>query len=292
VSGLSQRIFARPGRLVLAAAVLAALLAGCGGSTLPQVKNDNDRISIARQLLGVREYGTVVEMLSTYVTTGTGHADIDQAVYLLGLAYLGEKEFVNAQAQFERLARDYPESDSANAAAYRLGESFWGQSRGPDFDQENALKGVTQWENLVQAAPDDPWAALAKTRIAEARSRLAHKIWRNGDVYLKLKLYEPAKVYFQSIMRDYSDTPEYGDALIGNAVADARLGRRDTALVVLQGLSKEFHGQALGVRASETLAKVRKWPPEGDVKHRRHRSVEQQQVAPQAPSPTTSPYGS
>ncbi len=275
----------------LAVLTLAALLGGCGGSVLPQIRNEGDRLEVARRLYAMGEYATVVDVLSNYVTTGTGNADIDQAVYLLGKAYLGQKEWASAQAQFERIGRDYPESDSANAAAYRLGVALYGQSRGPDFDQENSLKALTQWETLVQAAPDDPYAALAKLRIAEGRSRLAHKLWRNGDVYVKLKLYEPAKVYYGSVIRDYPDTPEYGDALIGNAVADAKLGRRDTAIVVLENLSKEFAGRPLGERAAKTLAKVRKWPPEGDVKHRRHRTVEPSQPTPAAPSPTpTTPF--
>ena len=57
---------------------------------LPQVRNDGDRVTIARRLYGVGEYGTVADLLSGYVTTGTGNADIDEAVYLLGLAYLGQ----------------------------------------------------------------------------------------------------------------------------------------------------------------------------------------------------------
>jgi outer membrane assembly lipoprotein YfiO len=279
-------------RTALGALALAALVAGCGATVLPQVRGDGDRVTIARRLYDAGEYGTAVEMLSSYVTTGTGNADIDEAVYLLGLSYLHQREWASAQSQFERIARDYPESDSASAAAYRLGVALYGQSRGPDFDQEFSLKALTQWEGLVQAAPEDPWAALARTRIAEARSRLAHKLWRSGDVYVKLKLYEPAKVYFGSILRDYADTPEYGDALIGNAVADARLGHRDSAMVVLAGLAKEFEGRPLGLRAAATLAKVRTWPPEGDVKHRRHRTVEPSLAAPQTPTPTTTtPFG-
>ena len=272
----------------LGALLLAVFVAGCGATVLPAIRSDGDRLAIARRLYDAGEYSTSVEMLSTYVTTGTGNADIDEAVYQLGLGYLGQKDWTNAQAQFERIARDYPESDSANAASYRLGTALYGQSRGPDFDQEFTLRALTQWEGLVQAAPDDPWSAVAKTRIAEARSRLARKLWRDGDVYVKQNLYEPAKVYFGSIIRDYADTPELGDALIGNAVADARLGHRDTALVVLAGLAKEFAGRPLGLRAATTLAKVRRWPPEGDLKHRRHRTVEPTQSVPQSPTPATS----
>lgn len=277
-------------RAALAAILLAALTAGCGATVVPQIHSDGDRLTVARKLHGAGQDAAVVEMLSAYVTTGTGSADIDQAVNLLGIAYLGTKEYASAQAQFERMARDFPESDSSAAAAYHLGAALFGQSRGPDFDQEYTLKAMSQWQDLVRDRGDDPYAGIARTRIAECRARLAHKLWRNGDVYLKTHLYEPAKIYFRSVLNEYADTPEYGNALIGNAVADARLGRKDTAIVVLESLVRDYEGRPLGLKAAETLAKVRTWPAEGDVKHRPHRSVESTlQAQPSSPG-TTTPY--
>ena len=61
---------------------------------------------------------------------------MDEAIYLLGHCYLRSKDYPNAQVEFERLLRDYPESDSSGSAAYRLGEALRGQSRPADFDQD------------------------------------------------------------------------------------------------------------------------------------------------------------
>jgi len=277
----------------LAAAALGALLAGCGASVVPQIHGDADRMTIARSLYLKGEYSMVVEMLSNWVTTGSGSADIDQAVHLLGLAYLHQKEFASAQVQFERMAHDYPESDSSRAAAYRLGEALYGQSRDYDFDQEFTLKALAQWRRVVEDEPGDDYGALAKLRVAECRAKLARKLWRTGDVYVKLNDYEPSLVYFRSVINEYGDTPVLGDALIGLAVADARLGRKDTALVVLRDLEQRFAGRELGVRAAQMRARVERWPAQGDTKHRRHRSVEAQQAPrPQATAPsTTTPFG-
>ena len=43
----------------------------------------------------------------------------------------------------------------------------------------------------------------ANVHIAECRTRLAHKLWRSGDVYYKQAYYEPAKSFFQSILDEY-----------------------------------------------------------------------------------------
>lgn len=270
-------------RPALAAAALAALAAGCGAAVVPQIMNDSARVPLARQLYERGDYSLAVEVLTAYAQSGAGNADIDEAVYLLGLTYLRQKDWPNAQAQFERVLRDYPESDSASSASFRLGEALFGQARKPDFDQEFTLKALGQWQEFSRSWPEHAWAGDAAARIGECRTRLARKLWRSGDLYLKQSYYEPAKVYFGDILREYADTPVYGDALIGMALADARLGRKDTALAVLRGLEAEFAGRPLGAQAAKWRIKVEKWPAEGDTRRRRHKSVE----PTQAPAPVT-----
>lgn len=274
-------------RSVFAAAALAALVAGCGAAVVPQIMNDSARVPLARTLYERGDYALAVEVLTSYAQSGAGNADIDEAIYLLGLTYLRQRDWTNSQVQFERILRDYPESDSASSASYQLGEALFGQSRKPDFDQEFTLKALAQWEEFVKAWPDDPHASRATERIGECRTRLARKLWRSGDIYLKQAHYQPAKVYFRGILDEYADTPVYGDALIGMALADARLGQKDSALTVLRGLETEFAGKPLGAQAAKWRAKVEKWPAEGDTRRRRHKPIEPAQ--PPAPvTPSTS----
>ncbi|MFN8589178.1 MAG: outer membrane protein assembly factor BamD [Candidatus Eisenbacteria bacterium] len=271
-------------RAACAALVAAGLLAGCGAAVVPSIHSDSNRVAIARGLYERREYALAVDVLSAYATTGTGNADIDQAVYLLGLSYLGQKEWASAQTQFERMARDYPESDSASSAAFQLGEALYGQSRPSDFDQEFTLKALQQYENYRRDFADGAYGPRADRRIAELRTRLARKLWRNGDVYVKQKLYLPAKRYFADVIEQYADTPILGDAILSNAVADARLGKRDSALVVLRGLEQQFAGQPLGIKAQALRLKMEKWPAEGDRARRGHRPIEAPAPAPGTPS--------
>ncbi len=271
-------------RTALAAVFAAGTLAGCGAAVVPSIHSDASRVTIARGLYERREFTLAVDVLSQYATTGTGNADIDQAVYLLGLSYLGQKDWVNAQSQFERIGRDYPESDSASAAAFQLGEALYGQSRPSDFDQEFTLKALQQYENYLRDFAGASYAARADHRVAELRTRLARKLWRNGDVYVKQRLYLPAKRYFADIIEQYADTPVLGDAILSNAIADAKLGKRDSALAVLRGLEQQFPGQPLGVKAQALRLKMEKWPAEGDRARRGHKPIEAPVPAPGTPS--------
>lgn len=270
-------------RAAAAAAVLAALVAGCGAAVVPQIMSDASRLPLARSLYDKGDYSLAAEVLTSYAQSGAGNADIDEAIYLLGLTYLRQREWANAQVQFERILREYPESDSAASASYQLGEALFGQSRKSDFDQEFTLKALAQWQEFEKSWPQSAYSGMAGERIGECRARLARKLWRSGDLYLKQAYYRPAKLYFRSVLEEYADTPVYGDALIGMALADARLGQKDSALTVLRSLEAQFAGKPLGLQAAKWRQKVEKWPAEGDRRGQRHKTVE----PTQAPTPVT-----
>jgi outer membrane protein assembly factor BamD len=277
-------LFARL-RTALALAVLVAALAGCGAAVVPQIHNDADRFNVARRLYDKGDYSIAIDILNPYVTTGSGQADIDRAIYLLGMAYLNQKEWASAETQFSRLIRDYPESDSAQSASYRLAEAYFGQAKGPDFDQDFTLKALRQWQDFATAADAHWLLPSAKEKILGCRTRLATKLYRTGDLYLKLKDYRPAKRYFQNVIDEYSDTAPYGDALIGMALAQARMGEKAKALASLADLQKQFAGKPLGDKAAQWHTRVTKWPDAGDMARRSHKPIE----APVTPVQTQQP---
>ncbi len=268
-------------RFVFAAAL--AVLAGCGGSVLPQIHDEGSRLELARRLYAKGDASLAIEVLGPFSTSGSGSANVDEAIYLLGLCHLKTKDYLAAQADFERLQRDYPESDSAAAAAFRQGEALWGQSRGPDFDQTHTLQALEQWMAFRRDHPGHWLADQATQRIAEARTRLATKLYRTGDLYVKLKEYNSARTYFRNVLTEYSESPLYGDALIGWAVASARLGERDTALSTLRDLEAEFKGRPLGYKAAKTRAMMAKWKPGKSTARRRS--------VPNEPPPPGTPAG-
>jgi outer membrane protein assembly factor BamD len=241
--------------------VLAGLLAGCGASTVPAIHSEPERLAQGRRALERREYNIALELLKSYVANNAGGADVDQAIELLGEAHLRIKEWGEAQSQFERLLRDYPESDSAAAASFRLGEALWGQSRGPAFDQEYTQKALEQWEGYLRAYPGHWQNAEAGKGRQAARERLAEKFERTGSLYLKLKRAGPARVYFQRVLDEYPDTAFAPDASLGLALADAQEGRRDEALAALRDLETRFAGQAVALRAAKELARLERHSP-------------------------------
>lgn len=246
-------------RAALAAALslsLAAALVGCAGSVLPVVRSEAERLTVARSLMEQKKWVSATEMLKGFVDNNAGSADVDQAIYLLGECYLRTKEWASAGVEFERLTRDYPESDSTPAAAFRLGEALYGQARPADFDQEYTNKALDQWQSYLRTYPGHWLNAEAERRIALAQGRIGSKLLDTGRLYLKLKLAGPARVYFQRVDQDYGDTALGSEARVGLALCDALQGQRDKALEELRQVETQSAGQPAAAQAARERARL------------------------------------
>ena len=235
---------------------LAALLAGCGASTIPAVHSEPERLEQGRRALQQHEYNVAIELLKTYVANNAGGADVDLAIEMLGEAQLRIKEWAEAQVQFERLLRDYPESDSAATASFYLAEALWGQSRGPAYDQEFTRKALEQYQTYLGAYPGHRLNGAAEMSIQRAYERLARKLVDAGNLYLKLQRPAPARVYFQRVLDEFPTTAAAADAELGLALADERAGKADAAMATLRELGARYAGKPAGARAGKELARL------------------------------------
>ncbi|HYM81829.1 MAG TPA: outer membrane protein assembly factor BamD [Candidatus Limnocylindria bacterium] len=240
----------------LAFAVLWLALAGCGASLLPTLSSDADRLAVARRLYDEAHYTEAAELLKTYIAANAGGAMVDEAIHLLGSTYLKQREWTLASGEFERLLRDYPESDSSGSAAFRLGEALAGQTRPRDFDQVFTVRAVEQWRSYLRGYPGHWLNAEAERRIQEARTRLAEKLVDTGTLYLKLDLPEPARAYFRKVTEEYPDTTATPYAAIGIALCDAQEGKRERAIAQLREVEARYPGQRPAEQAARERARL------------------------------------
>lgn len=263
----------RPGKHAIASALAGAcllLLAGCGAGTLPRIEPGQNTVDVARGMIAKHDYVAASELLKGYVERNAGSGQVDDAIFLLGESHLLAKEYASAEIEYERLLRDYPESDSSAAASFRLGESLAGQSRMEDFDQEFTVKALEQYQRYLRDYPGDWRNPEAEKRIAQLRTRLARKLLNTANLYMKLNDPDAARIYFVRVSDEYSDTALLGDAIIGIAVCDAIDGHHDVAIASLRELEEKFHGQPLGQRATYERKRIERMPANYHVPKKVH----------------------
>jgi outer membrane protein assembly factor BamD len=238
------------------AGALALLIAGCAASTLPSVHSESERLAVAQRLAAKRDFADAIQLLKTYITNNVGSADVDHAVYLLGQCYLDSREYASAAVEFERLLREFPESDSSGSAAFQLGAAYFGQSRPPDFDQEFTVKAVSQWRQYQQSYPGHWLGPESEHRIQIARMRMATKWLNDANLYVKLRDLGPARAYYRRVEDEYGDLPQLADAWVGLARCDVLEKKPTAAIQRLREVESRFAGRPIAVVAARELARL------------------------------------
>ncbi len=234
----SGLVRARPFALTLALALapVALALSGCATSDTRSLApaSSGDQMRLAQLRYDRREYTEAIELLKGYIQYQPGASDVGAAHHLLGMCYVARREWPLATGEFLIVTSDFTDSPQLGDSHYWLGYSYWKQARPAPYDQDFTRRSISQWDRFLALFPDHPRAAEARDYRAQGRARLAEKSVKNGELYLKLKQWSPAAVYFLEVERDFPDTPWIDRAQVGHAESLRQQGKFDEARRLLE----------------------------------------------------------
>ncbi len=117
------------------------------------------------------------------------------------------KEYLLAADSFEELYHRFPRSKLVPDAMYMVGESYYKLSPKYQLDQSYTEKAIDNLQGFIDYYPEyTERVQEAQDLIDLCREKLAHKEYANGIIYLKMKDYSSAIIYFRLIIDMYYDT--------------------------------------------------------------------------------------
>lgn len=165
-----------------------------------------DQFAVAKRDFDKGSYSRAAESFRRLTFEHPGSARVDEAQFLLGMCYHRMKDYIQAEAEFRHLALNYPDSPFADDAFFYLGMTYYRQMPAYYHDQSVTYKAIDSFSRFLVKYPDSEFSPRAREKITECRNRLAQKELENGKLYLKLRGYESAVLYFQHVATEYSDT--------------------------------------------------------------------------------------
>jgi outer membrane protein assembly factor BamD len=190
--------------VVLALAMLAA--AGCGGTIKETGVSGVASYERGREEFDRKEYMDAIADLKAYVEQFPGTENTDDALFYLGESYFRIKDYALASGQYDRLIRDFPASPYQPDALVQLAHCDDLQSHSAPLDQTETLRAISRYKSFLELYPEHARAKDARARLEALSDRQAEKRWRNGRLYTRLKSYDAAVFYFESVMKDYPDS--------------------------------------------------------------------------------------
>lgn len=126
--------------------------------------------------------------------------------YKIGL-YLQEKQlYQEARDEFEKVVNDYPDSEWAKAAQYQIALVDSSRSTKAQYDQGVTKIAVQEFEDFVKSNPDAELSNKAQEHIHKLRDKEAENTFLVAKFYEKQKQYDSAKIYYNTIVDEYSNT--------------------------------------------------------------------------------------
>lgn len=236
-------------RAAFAAVLLFALLtAGCAGQG---VQRAGGAAGIYERGLGRFQNGDHYEAIQIFqemLRDYPGSEYVDDATYYLGRAYLENSEYALAATEFDQLVTDHPESPLVPEAEFYDGESYYRQIRSPQYDPEMTEQALTRFRRFIRLYPDHALRAEAEKRVSFCRDWLAQKGNQAGQLYLRMKRPEAARVYFQRTLDRFPDSRFAAAARLGLGRAYEAQGKIEAAREAYRAVAEDAQTAPADVR--------------------------------------------
>ncbi|MDK9700843.1 MAG: outer membrane protein assembly factor BamD [bacterium] len=244
--------------LLVALFVAIPLFVGCGGNKSLQIPSPEQRFQEIKKLFDRKKYDRVIEEVEVYLIAFSGTAKVDSAQLLLAEAHFKQGEFILAQSEYERLAEQFPASPLVEEARYKSAISWWELSPKRQLEQSNTIKALEEFQQMLEEYPSSTFAKDCEDHINRCREKLALKELDAAQLYLKMRKYDSAIIYFDRILETYYLTTAEPWALVGKGDALAKLTEKAAAEAAYKQCLNKFPGTEAAITAGKAIRELEK----------------------------------
>ncbi|MGD9140777.1 MAG: outer membrane protein assembly factor BamD [bacterium] len=217
-------------RIVLISALLSLCLACCSGSRSRVEVEPTDRLA---QADGLAERGDCRKAILKYeelLAEFPPPEIAERARFNRTRCRVELEDYDLAINEFEDYIDSYPQGDLVDDAMYMIGIAYLRQSPRAERDQTYTEKAASELEFMLREYPESNVRQEAEAALAEARAKLARKEYLNGKLYLNMEYFRAARICFDLVINEYSDTEWAAWSLLGKAQTYDREGNTGKAL--------------------------------------------------------------
>ncbi len=184
----------------------------------------------------------------------SGHALVDSSQYFIAQAHFNMKEYLISVDAFEELVRRFPNSKLVAESMFMVGRCYWEMSPRYSLDQEYTHSAIDALQSFIDYFPDHQEMALeAQGYIGKCREKLARKHYSNGIIYLKMKQYGAASIYFRGVINQYYDTRWAADATYKLGLSLSGEDKKEESREILLGFIQKYSGHEMVDKAKAEL---------------------------------------
>lgn len=130
-----------------------------------------------------------------------------EAQYKIGLCHHARKEYIEAGYEYRRVIENYPQSDWVDDARFELARCYYESSLPSEYDQSRAELAIEAIDEFLRNFPEDSRVEELKEWRQKMRDNIAEQKLIIARYYEKQRKFDSARIYYQLIANQYTDTP-------------------------------------------------------------------------------------
>lgn len=163
-----------------------------------------------RKILGIgmlssQSWG--VEILKKVIKASPYAEFADDAHITLADYYFAEREFADAQDTYNKISKEYAQSEWVPYAHYQLAMCAFSQFHGFPYEREPLLVAEKRFNDYFVKYPNGSQIEQARQKHKQVRDLLAQKEVEIALFYIDQELWHSAKIYLAYVIKEYADTP-------------------------------------------------------------------------------------
>lgn len=220
-----------------------------------------ERVAKASELYKAGKYSSVLYRLEDARMQCGGSDIMDTVQFLLGMANLKSKKYVEARTEFQRLVQDFPGSSFFDEAKFRIGYAEFMQSNSFNRDQKETRDAIRLFDDFIESFPRSPFIDSAVFYRSEATEKLALKEFKNAEFYVKANEPDAAVVYFKSFLTQFPESKMVDQARFNAIELLVKLDRLSEAAELKDELVSKGKNKELIKAATALVVKKQKDTP-------------------------------
>lgn len=237
----------------MAILIVIPVLFSCSREAAREQRPPHDQYEEAMALFEKGKFFKAQAQFQRVIYSYPGQTFIDTAQYYLAMSLYNMENYPEAVGEFRRLLTAYPVSPFADDAQFQLGMCHFEESPKYSRDQDETHRAVDEFTEFLNRYPQSPLVGEARENLELLYGKLAKKMFKNGELYLKLNDYGPALLYFDMVRDNYPQTEWAQYALFYSGKAQMKMGRKSDALTTFQDFVMAFPDHKLAGKARENI---------------------------------------
>lgn len=196
-------------KIIFFLCIIAFGLTGCSEYSKVMKSRDVDyKFEYAKRAYDQRKYLQAATVLNDVITPLRGGPKGEEALFLLGMSYYENKDYLNSGVYFKTYYNRYPKGKYAELARFYSGYGYYLSSPDAQLDQTNTRKAIEELQGFLDFFPRSDKVTIAQNAIFEMQDKLTLKELQNAQLYYNLgnflgNNYQSAIITAQNALRTY-----------------------------------------------------------------------------------------